>query len=411
MAEHSPQRGKVIAYLKSLYPYATDTFVRREVLTLRELGYTVHPFSVRRPAQKMIVSQDIADEQALTEYLYDGAKLKLIVATLLTSVLSPLRMLAALRLSQQTSAPGIKARLWQIGYLMEAALLARRMKSKGVSHLHNHIGQNSASVAMLASVLSGIRYSLTIHGPKEFDQPEYIALGEKLKRAAFAVAISEFGRSQLFRWCPHGQWDKIHVVHCGVDGEFLGRTPSPVPEAQRLTCVGRLCPEKGQLLLIEAARRLKDEGLRFELILIGDGESRAELESLISRQALQDTVRITGWMASPRVREQIELSRAMVLPSFAEGLPVVIMEALALHRPVISTYIAGIPELVETGVCGWLVPPGSIEALVDAMRDALTSSPDKLAQLGKAGAARVAEHHNAAVEAAKLAKLIDRYAV
>ena len=165
---------------------------------------------------------------------------------------------------------------------------------------------------------------------------------------------------------------------------------------------------KGQLLLIDAARRLSERGTEFELVLAGDGEMRGEIESLIARFKLQNVVRITGWIGSDQVREEILAARALVLPSFAEGLPVVIMEAMALRRPVISTYVAGIPELVQPGEHGWLVPAGDAEALASAMQTCLDTPSDAIAKMGDAARARVIERHDVDKEAGKLINLFQR---
>jgi glycosyltransferase involved in cell wall biosynthesis len=258
---------------------------------------------------------------------------------------------------------------------------------------------------MLCHALGGPPYSFTVHGPEEFDKATAIALEEKIKRAAFVVAISSFGKSQLYRWCDRNQWSKIHEIHCGVDDLFLKPPHIPVPDQPRLVCIGRLCEQKGHLLLVEAAGRLGAEGLTFRLVLVGDGPLRTQIQAMIAQLGLQDHIEITGWASNSEVQQHILASRAMVLPSFAEGLPVVVMEALALSRPVISTYVAGIPELVEPDTCGWLVPPGSVEALTAAMRAALQLPVEKLEQMGRAGAERVAQRHDAALEASKLAVL------
>jgi glycosyltransferase involved in cell wall biosynthesis len=258
---------------------------------------------------------------------------------------------------------------------------------------------------MLCHALGGPPYSFTVHGPEEFDKATAIALEEKIKRAAFVVAISSFGKSQLYRWCDRNQWSKIHEIHCGVDDLFLKQPHIPVPDQPRLVCIGRLCEQKGHLLLVEAAGRLGAEGLTFRLVLVGDGPLRTQIQAMIAQLGLQDHIEITGWASNSEVQQHILASRAMVLPSFAEGLPVVVMEALALSRPVISTYVAGIPELVEPDTCGWLVPPGSVEALTAAMRAALQLPVEKLEQMGRAGAERVAQRHDAALEASKLAVL------
>jgi colanic acid/amylovoran biosynthesis glycosyltransferase len=194
----------------------------------------------------------------------------------------------------------------------------------------------------------------------------------------------------------------VHVVHCGLDASYLDGAVTAVPDARRLVCVGRLCEQKGQLLLIEAAHRLAADGTDFELVLAGDGELRGDIEALIGRYGLQGKVRITGWINGRRVREEILAARALVLPSFAEGLPVVFMEAMALRRPVISTYVAGIPELVVPGDHGWLVPPGEVAALAQAMSACLATPVEGLTKMGEAAQQRVRIRHSAAIQASRL---------
>jgi glycosyltransferase involved in cell wall biosynthesis len=395
-----------IAYLTSFYARASDSFIRGEVAQLRELGFTVHTFSLRRSEPDELVSEETRREHAATEFLLEAGIRRLALAWLWALFRSPRRMLAAIQIAVRIGTPGLKGRMLPLVYLSEAAYLAGRLQSKGVVHLHNHIGEASASVAMLTSILSGIPFSMTIHGPGEFDRPTLFGLNEKIRRASFTAAVSEFTRSQLYRWSDRDDWPKIHVVHCGLDRAFLDVVSTPIPEARRLVCVGRLAEQKGPLLLVEAAGRLAAEGLTFELVLVGDGPLRKPIEERIEQLALLEHVRLTGWQGTLAVRDEILRARALVLPSFAEGLPVVLMEALALGRPVISTYVAGIPELVVPGVCGWLIPAGSVEALTSAMRDALLAPLHDLERLGRAGAARAAQRHNGAIEAAKLAALI-----
>lgn len=178
-----------------------------------------------------------------------------------------------------------------------------------------------------------------------------------------------------------------------------------IPDARRLVCVGRLCAQKGQVLLIKAAAEVVKRGAELELVLVGDGEMREAVEAEIARHGLESCVTVTGWASGEEVVRQIEAGRALVLPSFAEGLPVVIMEALALGRPVISTYVGGIAELIEPGINGWLVAAGSVPALVDAMVEALDAVPERLQEMGEAGAHRVAERHSATKEACRLGNL------
>jgi glycosyltransferase involved in cell wall biosynthesis len=273
-----------------------------------------------------------------------------------------------------------------------------------IDHVHAHFGTNSAEVAMLAHVLGGPKWSFTVHGPEEFDKARSIGLSEKIRRSQFVVAISSFGRSQLYRLVDHTVWPKVRVVRCGLD-ESLFAVPRSISCAMRFVCVGRLCEQKGQLLLIEAVHRLISEGRKFELVLAGDGELRNDLEVLIARYRLRDFVSITGWLTGERVQEEILSARAMILPSFAEGLPVVLMEAMALHRPVISTYVGGISELVSPGEHGWLVPSGDVVELANAISACLETSADKLAQMGQAAYQRAYSLHTSTTQAHQLSVL------
>jgi glycosyltransferase involved in cell wall biosynthesis len=261
---------------------------------------------------------------------------------------------------------------------------------------------------MFCQMLGGPTYSFTMHGPEEFDAPRANCLREKIQHALFVVAISEFTRSQLYRWADYCNWSKIHVVHVGVSPMFLDHGPSPIPVAPRLVNIGRIVEQKGQAILIQAAVGLRDRGIEFELVIVGDGPMRPEIERLIEQFNLHDRVRITGYLSNQGVLDELLGARALVLPSFAEGLPGVFFEALALGRPVISTYIAAHPELIESGVNGWLVPAGAVGPLIDAMAEVLAAEPVLLERMGRAGAKRVAEHHNVRTEAGKLVDLFAR---
>jgi colanic acid/amylovoran biosynthesis glycosyltransferase len=393
-----------IAYLVNQYPKVSHSFIRREIAGIEACGIQVARFSIRSCGSELVDEED-KRELEKTRFVLGIGKVGLLFALLRVAITRPIRFLSALWLMIQVGRKSDRGVLRHLAYLAEACVLLGWFSELGIAHVHAHFGTNSTTVAMLCRALGGPPYSFTVHGPEEFDKAEALALTEKIKRAAFVVAISSFGKSQLYRWCEHEQWSKIQVIHCGVDDMFLTQAPIPVPDQPRLVCVGRLCEQKGHLLLLEAAGQLVAEGLSFMLVLVGDGPLRTEIETMITRLGLQDHVEITGWASNSEVHQHILASRAMVLPSFAEGLPVVVMEALALSRPVISTYVAGIPELVEPEICGWLVPPGSVEALTNAMRTALQLPVEKLEQMGRVGAFRVAQQHDAAIEASKLAAL------
>lgn len=396
-----------IAYLVNQYPKVSHSFVRREVVAVETCGVKVARFSIRSCESELVDGADKL-EQELTKVILGVGVKGLVLALLRVALTKPARFLEALRLTFQVGWHSDRGIILHLAYLAEACVLLNWFSEQGITHVHAHFGTNSTTVAMLCRVLGGPTYSFTVHGPEEFDKATLLGLEEKIKRSTFVAAVSSFGKSQIFRWCDRTLWSKIHVIHCGVDAAFLVHPHVPIPAAPRLVCIGRLSEQKGHLLLLEAAHLLAVEGLDFKLVFVGDGPLRSDIEKQIAQLKLQNHIEITGWASSDEVREQLLASRAMVLPSFAEGLPVVIMEALALKRPVISTYVAGIPELVEPGVCGWLVPPGSAEILAIAMRAALEAPLEKLEEMGKAGAERVAQQHNVALEAKKLVALFEK---
>jgi glycosyltransferase involved in cell wall biosynthesis len=288
-------------------------------------------------------------------------------------------------------------------YVAEACRMLPWLRAFGARHIHAHFGTNSAEVVMLIHALGGYSYSFTIHGPDEFLRP--IGLEEKIRRSSFVVTISSFGRSQAYMRSGPGDWPKIKVVHCGLERDFYDFAPVPPPTSLRLVCVGRLCEAKGQMLLIEAAAQIAGRFPGFELVLAGDGPMRGAIEGMVRERGLGRCVRITGWISAEDVRSEILAARALVLPTFAEGLPVVIMEAMALRRPVLTTYIAGIPELVRPGESGWLFPAGSLDDLVNAMDLCLRLPMEELQRLGDAAHRRVVERHSIDSEAEKLSKL------
>jgi len=324
-----------------------------------------------------------------------------------TALTRPPRFARALRSAWSLGRVSALGRLMHLVYLAEACVLRKWLEQDGVTHLHAHFGANSTAIALLCRLLGGPPYSFTVHGPEEFDQSIGNSLGEKIKHSAFAVAISSFGRSQLWRWAGLADWKKVHVVHCGVDPSYIDTPPRPPAQAPRLINIGRLTEQKGQLILVEAAGLLRDRGRDFEINIIGGGTLRQAMEVRIRDLDLAGRVKLVGWKTGDEVRQELLDSRALVLPSFAEGLPVVIMEALALRRPAIATYIAGIPELVRPGETGWLVPAGDVEKLAEAIAQLLDTPLEQLERMGEEGARSVAREHDVRIEARKLLALID----
>jgi colanic acid/amylovoran biosynthesis glycosyltransferase len=392
-----------IAYFVNQYPKVSHSFIRREILAMERQGFEVRRIALRGWKESLPDAED-RQEQGKTQYVLRTGLLGLLVPLLLGLLRSPLKMYAAFCLAIRVSRQTDGRLLHHLVCVAEASRILSWIVKSGASHLHAHFGTNSAEIAMQIRVLGGPPFSFTVHGPDEFLAP--LGLEDKISRSAFVVAISSFGRSQLYLRTAAALWPKIRVVHCGLEPSFHSEGTSTRISDSRLVCVGRLCEAKGQLLLIDAVARLKKRGVHLDLILAGDGPMRTEIENMVREFGLQDRVRITGWISSDRVREEILAARAMVLPSFAEGLPVVIMEALALRRPVITTYIAGIPELVKAGENGWLIPAGSICALTAAMEDCLARSSDEIERMGDAGRRIVIERHSIDIEAGKLANHI-----
>jgi colanic acid/amylovoran biosynthesis glycosyltransferase len=395
-------RTMKVGYLVNTYPSPSHSFIRREIHALERLGHEVHRFAIRPTPDRLVDPGDLAELVRTEHLLRQGVRLPLALLTTLAQ--SPRKAFGALGLAARLARVSARNPAYHLVYLAEAAYLAARCRELGVTHLHAHFGTNSATVAMLAAALGGPSFSFTAHGPEEFDRPDALALGEKTGRAAFAVGVSSYGRSQLCRWVEYGVWDRIHVVHCGIEpARFSSCEPFPAG-ATSLVSIGRFAEQKGQLLLIDAFAETVADGTDLTLTLVGDGPMRREIEERVLAHDLASRVTVTGWLAEAGVRDAIDRAHALVMPSFAEGLPMVIMEAMAAGRPVVGTYVAGIPELVRPGETGWLVPAGDAVALRAALREVSRTPQGKLAAMGGAARALVLERHDVDREAARLAQ-------
>lgn len=394
-----------VAYLTGEYPRATDTFIQREVAALRAHGLTVETCSIRRTGAEHHVGEEQRAEAARTFHVLEqtGKPLTSLRAHL-AALRAPGRYLRALRLAWKTAPGGIKGHIYNLIYFAEAVVLADHMRRLGVVHLHNHIAKSSCTVAMLASAVSGIPYSFTLHGPDIFFEPYHWRLDEKIARASFVACISHFCRSQAMIFSAPAHWDRLHIVHCGVD-PALYDTPRGTP-AKRLLFVGRLAAVKGVPVLFETLRDVAPDHPGLHLTLIGDGPERRALEDKARVMGLSGMVTFAGYKGQAEVAQALRETDILVLPSFAEGLPVVLMEALAARVPVLTTRIAGVGELVEDGISGRLVAPGDPVALTDALRALLDATPEDRAAMGAAGRARVVAEFDSVTEAGKLAALI-----
>lgn len=388
-----------IAYILNTYPQPSQSFIRREIRALEAVGHEVSRLAMRAADVPLVDVQD-KEEATKTQYVLKAGAPALLGALAQALWQNPARFLRAFKMALRLGSASEIGRLRHMIYFAEAAFVARQMTANGATHAHAHFGTNAATVAMLSHLLGGPKYSFTVHGPEEFDAPRALSLGDKIHHSAFAVAISQFGRSQLCRWTDHGDWARIKVVHCGIEPAKFD-APAPMPAGpRRLVAIGRLVEQKGQLALVEALARTQAP---IHLTLIGDGEMRSQIEALIAQHGLANRITLTGWVDEARIKHELAQAHALVMPSFAEGLPMVVMEAMAAARPVIATYIAGTPELVQPESTGWLVPAGDVDALANAMDRFAQTNDATLAQMGQNARIRVLQRHDIDVEAAKLA--------
>lgn len=376
-----------IAYLMSTYPMTSTTFIVREIEALERLGVEVERYAMRRWHDRLVDSRDI-EEAKRTRYFLNGNLAGLLSALLSKVITDPRAVWSGILAVRKLAAAERGFSVRHFAYLLEAIYLVRKAREDGITHVHAHFATNATAVAMLSRLMGGPSYSFTAHGPNEFDDAESLAFDDKLSHALFAIAISNYCKVQLIRHGGFRHASKIHIVHCGVNLDEFSVASFDECEPRTFVCVGRLTRDKAQVLIPAAVARLKTDFPDLKVILIGDGEERRAVEAAIATHQVEANVEIRGWLPNQEVRNMIRKSQVLLLPSFAEGLPIVIMEALAVGRPVISTYIAGIPELLDSG-CGWIIPAGSVDDLAEAMRQALASRPTELARLGMTGRARV----------------------
>ena len=391
-----------IAYLTGEYPRATDTFIQREVAALRAMGWEVLTHSVRATDARHHVGPEQRAEHAATFAVLPHARRPLHLLRAHASLLGR-RWLGAGRLAWRTRPPGLRGGLWQLFYFLEAGVLAHRLRARGAVHLHNHFGNSSCSVAMLAAEMTGLPWSYTMHGPMEFFEPRHWRIDEKVARAAFVACISHFARAQGMIFAAPAHWDRMRIVHCGVEPERYG------PEAgraagERMLFVGRLAGIKGVPVLLRALARVAERRPAARLALVGDGPERGAIEREARRLGIADRVEFLGYLDQEAVAAELARSDLFVLPSFAEGVPVVLMEAMASGLPVVATRVAGVGELVEDGVSGRLVAPGDEGALAQAI-EAMLADRDGRAAMAQAGRRMVEAAFDVRGEAQRLAAL------
>ncbi|HBB31981.1 MAG TPA: colanic acid biosynthesis glycosyltransferase WcaL [Cyanobacteria bacterium UBA8803] len=393
-----------IAYLTGQYPRATDTFIQREVAGLRSLGVEVYTFSIRRSSDEHMVGPEQKAERDRTFYILPANPIAVLLAHLTLLLGSPARYLKALKLAWSTRSPGLRGMLYQAFYFAEAGILAKQIEVKQIEHLHNHLADSSCTVAMLAAELGGFTFSFTMHGPYIFFEPHRWRLDEKIKRALFVCCISHYCRSQGMIFAPTDKWHQMHIIHCGIDPGLFNLVEHNEP-GRRLLYVGRLAVVKGLPILLESLATLKRSHPDLVLTVVGDGPDRNELEQMTERLGLSGNVKFVGYQSQTEVRNYLQKTDVFVMSSFAEGVPVVLMEAMAAGVPVVATQIAGVSELVEDGVSGYLIPPGDPVSLAERIEKLLTDRQLRF-HLGKAGRVKVEKEFNIHHEVARLHRVM-----
>ena len=403
MASETTERthGAVrMAYLMSRYPAVSHTFFLNEIAELRQVGVEIHTASIN--SAQSLRDAEIA-EASQTFYVKEcgtAAALRCCIRTLLTRPGAVWRGLRA-----ALGAEGLRP--YAFYYFAEAMLLGQWMQQRDLRHLHIHFGGPVASVGRLTAIAWGFNYSMTIHGSDEFYDEEKFHLREKVRDARFVVCISEFCRSQLMRLVPADDWKKFVVGRLGVDGGvFVPRPVRTVAMPVEVMCVGRLVAAKGQRVLLEACRGLLERGVSVRVTLVGDGEDAASLRAYVARSGMEGSVHFAGATSHAETQRLLAQADIFVLASFAEGVPVALMEAMASQLPCVSTYVAGIPELITNEQDGLLVPAGSVEQLTVAI-ERLAMDASLRARLGNAARERVVKDYNLQKNVERLAGIYE----
>lgn len=381
-----------IAYLSNIYPVTSATFIRREIRALEQLGVDITRFAIRRWTEQLVDPAD-KEEQAKTQYLLSGNTKGVLTNTAKTLLNDPKGFWRACKLLATLINNAKGQVVHHAAYLGEACCLFKAAQDNKIDHIHAHYSTNTATVAMLCNALGGPSYSFTVHGPDELDAPYHNSTALKIEKAAFVVAITDFCKSQLVRYSNFDNWDKIKVMRCGIATDELMPSNHTFESNKLLVCVARMSTLKGQVLLPDAIAPLVEKHPELKIVIVGDGEMRPVLEAKVKTMGLEKHFDLRGWQTNAQVSETVGQSRALLLPSFAEGLPIVFMEAFALGRPVLATYIAGIPELIDE-TCGWVVPAGSVEHLTTALDSLLSADPEQLQTMGQEGRRRVETMHD-----------------
>jgi glycosyltransferase involved in cell wall biosynthesis len=356
-----------VGYLTSQYPATSHTFISREVAALRELGLELDTFSIRPPTAAEMKDEAIAAESRSTFTVLTQPAATIIGAQLSTLLTNPVGYFRTFALALRHRPPGLRGLALSLAHFAEAVILARELRRRRITRLHNHFANSAATVGLLATRMLKMPWSFTMHGISETDYPAGLLLGRKIEAADFVACVSYFGRAQAMRRVTPEHWSKLHVVRCGLPMNELPEH-APSGSVRRMIAVGRLSPEKGQAGVLEAFAAVNREHEQLELILVGDGPEAERLHAMAKDLGIAERVRFAGRLGEQDTLQEIARADLLVLASFMEGLPIVLMEAMAMGTAVIASRVAGIPELIENGTSGLLFTPSNWDELTARMR-------------------------------------------
>ena len=368
----SPSTNPRVAYVMTHYPKLAQTFISNEIEALEQAGVQVACFAMN-PPEEIERSRDGAEGRiARTTYL-KSAPARAVATLLRQSLRHPLAMAHVWKIALASSGGDVRRVIRRLAHLAQAALVADGAARLGITRLHAHFGLAPATIAWLASAINraqgrSAEFSFTIHGYHDFADPAEARLDLKARDAAAVLCISDFTRSQLSLITPPELWPKFHVARCGIDlAEFAYRDPPQPGPVPTIMALGRLSPEKGFNVLIEAVALSLDAGVPVRLRIVGDGPYRSELEAAARDRGIAEAVSFAGELPPDAVREELKSADLFCMASFSEGLPVSLIEAMAVGVPCITTWIAGIPELAEDEVTALTVPPARADSLAEAI--------------------------------------------
>jgi len=386
-----------VCYMMNRYPSVSHTFIQREIDAVRAAGVEVVPVALVRAAATDVLSE--ADRRAWEETatIRPVSVPRLWRAVVVPLLRHPGAFFATLFQSLRAARTDVRDGLWSVFYFIEALILWHHCERNRVRHIHAHFASAPSDLAWLAAAFgnrvrgdgeSPWSWSMTVHGWHEFVAEQKHSLGAKAAAADFVICISEYTRSQLMRQVDPTVWPRLHVRHCGIDPDMFSPANVGAATPGNVLCVGRLDAEKGHLVLVDALAALRSRGVDATAVFVGAGPLRPVIEERIGALDLGDAVHLTGAIGQDEIRDDYHHACAFCLPTFIEGLPVVLMEAMASGLPVVTTPVNGIPELVQDGVTGLLVPPGRPDLLADALQRVLVE-PAAGADLARAGRERV----------------------